>query len=233
MYFTFNRSEESYKTYTDTMPWLSIPFAQEDRRQKLAQALDVQAIPTLVILDPRDNIITLEGRTELLEDPEGLVSLYFIYYKVLFFFPFAIFYSLFLTIICIYIYILLCVPVISGIFYIFTFICFLEKRQPSQIEMYILYRMWLYAEGCALFFFFFKNLHLIYHGIKLSTANCVFRKCLRRLLFLFFFFKATMRNAVEGLSRGFSHFECSNDIVNVLLNCICVLLGADDLFFKC
>uniref|UniRef100_A0ABD2W0H9 Thioredoxin-like fold domain-containing protein n=1 Tax=Trichogramma kaykai TaxID=54128 RepID=A0ABD2W0H9_9HYME len=65
-------SEESYKTYTETMPWLRIPFEQEDRRQRLARALDVQAIPTLVILDPRDNIITLEGRTELLEDPEGL-----------------------------------------------------------------------------------------------------------------------------------------------------------------
>lgn len=72
-----SRSEESYKTYTDTMPWLRIPFNQEDRRQKLARALDVQAIPTLVILDPRDNIITLEGRTEVLEDPEGLVSCFF------------------------------------------------------------------------------------------------------------------------------------------------------------
>lgn len=55
------------------MPWLRIPFSQEERRQKLARALDVQAIPTLVILDPRDNIITLEGRAELLENPEGLV----------------------------------------------------------------------------------------------------------------------------------------------------------------
>ncbi|XP_001607483.1 nucleoredoxin [Nasonia vitripennis] len=72
IFVSSDRSEESYKTYTDTMPWLRIPFAQEERRQKLARALDVQAIPTLVILDPRDNIITLEGRTEVLEDPEGL-----------------------------------------------------------------------------------------------------------------------------------------------------------------
>ncbi|XP_014224274.1 nucleoredoxin-like [Trichogramma pretiosum] len=72
IFVSSDRSEESYKTYTETMPWLRIPFEQEDRRQRLARALDVQAIPTLVILDPRDNIITLEGRTELLEDPEGL-----------------------------------------------------------------------------------------------------------------------------------------------------------------
>ncbi|KAJ8680642.1 hypothetical protein QAD02_016429 [Eretmocerus hayati] len=72
IFVSSDRSEESYKTHTDTMPWLRIPFAQEERRQKLARALDVQAIPTLVILDPRDNIITTEGRTEVLEDPEGL-----------------------------------------------------------------------------------------------------------------------------------------------------------------
>ncbi|KAK0090329.1 hypothetical protein PV326_004154, partial [Microctonus aethiopoides] len=65
-------SEESYNAHTESMPWLRIPFSQEERRKKLATALDVQAIPTLVILDPRDNIITLEGRAELLEDPEGL-----------------------------------------------------------------------------------------------------------------------------------------------------------------
>lgn len=57
------------------MPWLRIPFSQEERRRKLARAFDVQAIPTLVILDSRDNIITLDGRAELIEDPEGLVIL--------------------------------------------------------------------------------------------------------------------------------------------------------------
>lgn len=61
------------------MPWLRIPFTQEERRRKLARALDVQAIPTLVILDPRDNIITLDGRAELIEDPEGLVFATYIF----------------------------------------------------------------------------------------------------------------------------------------------------------
>lgn len=71
------RSEESYNVHIESMPWLRIPFTHEERRKKLAIALDVQAIPTLVILDPRDNIITLEGRAELLEDPEGLVNVFF------------------------------------------------------------------------------------------------------------------------------------------------------------
>lgn len=72
IFVSSDRSEDSYNTYTETMPWLRIPFNQEERRRKLARAFDVQAIPTLVILDPRDNIITLDGRAELIEDPEGL-----------------------------------------------------------------------------------------------------------------------------------------------------------------
>ncbi|CAK9828084.1 nxn [Anthophora retusa] len=72
IFVSSDRSEESYNVYIETMPWLRIPFSQEDRRRKLARALDVQAIPTLVILDPRDNIVTLDGRAELIEDPEGL-----------------------------------------------------------------------------------------------------------------------------------------------------------------
>ncbi|EZA48862.1 Nucleoredoxin [Ooceraea biroi] len=72
IFVSSDRSEDSYNAYTETMPWLRIPFSQEERRRKLARALDVQAIPTLVILDPRDNIITLDGRAELIEDPEGL-----------------------------------------------------------------------------------------------------------------------------------------------------------------
>lgn len=72
IFVSSDRSEDSYNAYTETMPWLRIPFNQEERRRKLARAFDVQAIPTLVILDSRDNIITLDGRTELIEDPEGL-----------------------------------------------------------------------------------------------------------------------------------------------------------------
>ncbi|KAH0944448.1 hypothetical protein HN011_007617 [Eciton burchellii] len=72
IFISSDRSEDSYNAYTETMPWLRIPFSQEERRRKLARALDVQAIPTLIILDPRDNIITLDGRAELIEDPEGL-----------------------------------------------------------------------------------------------------------------------------------------------------------------
>ncbi|KAG5321355.1 NXN protein, partial [Pseudoatta argentina] len=74
IFVSSDRSEDSYNAYTETMPWLRIPFNQEERRRKLARAFDVQAIPTLVILDPRDNIITLDGRAELIEDPEGLLD---------------------------------------------------------------------------------------------------------------------------------------------------------------
>ena len=56
------------------MPWLGIPYEDEGRRQDLTMTLNIKAIPTLVILDAEDNIITSEGRLEVNEDLEGMVN---------------------------------------------------------------------------------------------------------------------------------------------------------------
>ncbi|XP_011506608.1 PREDICTED: nucleoredoxin-like [Ceratosolen solmsi marchali] len=71
IFVSIDRSDESYKNYANMMPWFTIPFVEKERRQKLIKAFDIQAIPTVVIVDPDDNIITFDGRIEVLEDPEG------------------------------------------------------------------------------------------------------------------------------------------------------------------
>ena len=68
------RSEESYTLYLSTMPWLAIPWEQEERRRELASMLGVQGIPTLVLLDADGSVITPDGRGEVNEDPLGEVS---------------------------------------------------------------------------------------------------------------------------------------------------------------
>ncbi len=65
------------------MPWLGIPFEKEERRGELTKALNVKAIPSLVILDGEDNVITVEGRTEVNEDLEAVVSLFSHKYKAI------------------------------------------------------------------------------------------------------------------------------------------------------
>ncbi|ROT85350.1 Nucleoredoxin, partial [Penaeus vannamei] len=53
------------------MPWLSVSWEGEDVRRELATNLEVQGIPTFVVLGPDNAVITAEGRAELAEDPEA------------------------------------------------------------------------------------------------------------------------------------------------------------------
>ncbi|ROT84310.1 putative nucleoredoxin-like isoform X1 [Penaeus vannamei] len=64
-------SEESWRAYHSTMPWLSVSWEGEDVRRELATNLEVQGIPTFVVLGPDNTVITAEGRAELAEDPEA------------------------------------------------------------------------------------------------------------------------------------------------------------------
>jgi len=57
------------------MPWLAIPFEMDDLRKELASTFDVQGIPSLVLVDAEDSVITDEARQEICDDPSGKVLL--------------------------------------------------------------------------------------------------------------------------------------------------------------
>lgn len=65
----FFRSAESYRAYTEMMPWLSVPFQQTAVRAELAELYGIRGIPTLLLLDNNGHIITRDARTELADDP--------------------------------------------------------------------------------------------------------------------------------------------------------------------
>jgi nucleoredoxin len=71
------RSESSFEQYKCSMPWLVIPFERDELRKELATSLDVQGIPSLVLVDADDRIITDEGRQEICDDPKGKVNTFF------------------------------------------------------------------------------------------------------------------------------------------------------------
>jgi len=56
------------------MPWPSIPYTNITLRQDLTECFNVRGIPYLVLTDNNGNIITKNGRAEIMEDPDGLVK---------------------------------------------------------------------------------------------------------------------------------------------------------------
>ncbi|XP_061461262.1 nucleoredoxin isoform X3 [Rhineura floridana] len=70
VFVSADRSEDSFKQYFSEMPWLAIPYADEGRRSRLNRLYGIQGIPTLIVLDPKGDVITRQGRVEVLNDVE-------------------------------------------------------------------------------------------------------------------------------------------------------------------
>lgn len=65
-----DRNEDSFKEYFGSMPWLALPF-QDSRCKQLSTAFQVSGIPMLIIMDEDGNVITSQGRSAVMVDPEG------------------------------------------------------------------------------------------------------------------------------------------------------------------
>jgi len=66
-----DRSDDEFRSYFNSMPWLALPFADRTTKDKLARKFGVSGIPKLVILDAQGSVITTEGRQKILEEPSG------------------------------------------------------------------------------------------------------------------------------------------------------------------
>nr|ABR16144.1 unknown [Picea sitchensis]ACN41140.1 unknown [Picea sitchensis] len=61
VFISADRDEKSFEEYHHTMPWLALPFSDENTRKNLNQAFQVHGIPCLVILDKEGRVITAKG----------------------------------------------------------------------------------------------------------------------------------------------------------------------------
>jgi thiol-disulfide isomerase/thioredoxin len=69
-----DRDQASFEEYSDKMPWLSMPFTDDDgRRDGLASHFGVRGIPALVFINPVTCEVLLEdGRSHVMGDPQAL-----------------------------------------------------------------------------------------------------------------------------------------------------------------
>ncbi|KFP38132.1 Nucleoredoxin, partial [Chlamydotis macqueenii] len=70
LFVSADRSEDSFKQYFSEMPWVAVPYTDEARRSRLNRLYGIQGIPTLIVLDSKGDVITRQGRVEVLNDIE-------------------------------------------------------------------------------------------------------------------------------------------------------------------
>jgi len=71
VFVSSDRSDADFENYYNEMPWLAVPFAKREIKEKLSKRFKVQGIPNLVILDADANVITTDGRSKVTSDPTG------------------------------------------------------------------------------------------------------------------------------------------------------------------
>lgn len=71
VFVSSDRDEDAFKSYHGEMPWLALPFADRDGKERLSKMFKVQGIPSIVILDADGQVITKDGRAAISNDPKG------------------------------------------------------------------------------------------------------------------------------------------------------------------
>lgn len=71
VFVSSDRDEGAFKEYYGEMPWMALPYAARDKKETLSKKFKVQGIPSFVIISPEGETITTDGRSAVMEDPEG------------------------------------------------------------------------------------------------------------------------------------------------------------------
>merc|ERR1711939_431376 len=63
IFVSSDQDQGSFDSYFGEMPWMAVPFADRDQKNKISGKFDVQGIPMLVVLNGEDGkMISLDGR---------------------------------------------------------------------------------------------------------------------------------------------------------------------------
>jgi len=72
VFVSSDKTQADFNKYFAEMPWLALPFDLRDTKGELSKLYKVSGIPTLVVVGPDGKLITKDGRSGVMSDPEGL-----------------------------------------------------------------------------------------------------------------------------------------------------------------
>jgi nucleoredoxin len=66
VFVSSDRDLKAFKEYFGEQPWLALPFEKRDQKAALSKKYKVQGIPSLVVLGPEGEVITMDGRSKVM-----------------------------------------------------------------------------------------------------------------------------------------------------------------------
>jgi nucleoredoxin len=70
VFVSSDREKKAFDEYYGGMPWLALPY-ESDKKALLDKKFKVQGIPTIILLDADGNVLNMNGRGVISNDPKG------------------------------------------------------------------------------------------------------------------------------------------------------------------
>jgi len=76
IFISADQDQEAFNEYFGEQPWYAIPYENSDIREGLNERFGIRGIPSLLVLDQEGNIVSKEGRTEVMKTKEKVYDLW-------------------------------------------------------------------------------------------------------------------------------------------------------------
>jgi len=70
VFISADQDQEAFNEYFGEQPWYAIPYDSTDVREGLNEKFGIRGIPSLLVLDQDANIVTKEGRQDIMKQKE-------------------------------------------------------------------------------------------------------------------------------------------------------------------
>jgi hypothetical protein len=69
VFVSADKNDHGFRTYFSQMPWLAVPYSDQETRDKLSAWFQADGIPHLVLLDEEGKTISMEGTEKVMKEP--------------------------------------------------------------------------------------------------------------------------------------------------------------------
>jgi len=67
IFVSADQDTEAFTEYYGEQPWYAVPYDQQDQRDSLNEAFNIRGIPALLVLDKDGQVISKDGRSEIMK----------------------------------------------------------------------------------------------------------------------------------------------------------------------
>jgi len=76
VFVSADQDQEAFNEYFGEQPWYAIPYESQEQRDKLNETFNIRGIPALLVLNQEGELVSKEGRPEVMKNKEKAFELW-------------------------------------------------------------------------------------------------------------------------------------------------------------